>query len=74
MPINSQELILLVSDVTRHEDIRISIKSSVKGGVITGVAATLGGILLGPPGLVIGKCFLNVPTDGCFRKRLQFFA
>ena len=57
MPINSHELISLVSDITRHEDIRVSIQSSVKGGVIAGLGATLGGILLGPAGLIIGNLY-----------------
>jgi len=54
MPINSRELLSVLSQLTQDRHVRNTFTGSLKGGLITGTAATLGGIVLGPFGLIVG--------------------
>ncbi|XP_023233027.1 protein C19orf12 homolog [Centruroides sculpturatus] len=54
MPVNMQDVVEVVCVLADEENIRIAVKESVKGGIITGVAVVVGGVALGPIGLAIG--------------------
>lgn len=55
MPINTVEVLSLVTQVCENEDLRVPIKESLKGGLIAGTTTTIGGLLGGPMGLAIGE-------------------
>ncbi|MPC35743.1 hypothetical protein E2C01_029177 [Portunus trituberculatus] len=54
MPINTVEVLSLVTQVCEEEKLQVSIKESLKGGLIAGTTTTIGGLLGGPIGLAIG--------------------
>ncbi|KAJ9584244.1 hypothetical protein L9F63_021406 [Diploptera punctata] len=54
MPINTREILNAVSQLTADRNVKVAVRESLKGGCITGGAAVLGGLLLGPPGLALG--------------------
>lgn len=55
MPIPTMEILRFVSDLSEEENIKVACNESAKGGLITGAAAFIGGLVLGPAGLAIGK-------------------
>ena len=55
MPIEVDDVMQLLCTLSDEADLKVSVKESVKGGVITGMAATAGALVMGPPGLAIGK-------------------
>ena len=55
MPINSVEILSLVTQVCEEEKLQVSIKESLKGGLLAGTTTTIGGLLGGPIGLAIGE-------------------
>jgi len=40
--------------LAQEEKLQVTVTESLKGGVVTGVATTVGGLLGGPPGFLIG--------------------
>lgn len=57
--IEVDDLIAVLSALASEAGMQVTVKESLKGGVIAGVAAAAGGLVMGPPGLAIGKkCFL----------------
>ncbi|XP_063859455.1 protein C19orf12 homolog isoform X3 [Scylla paramamosain] len=54
MPINTVEILSLVTQVCEEEKLQVPIKESLKGGLIAGTTTTIGGLLGGPIGLAIG--------------------
>lgn len=54
MPINTVEVLSLVTQVCEDENLRVPIKESVKGGFIAGTTTAIGGLLGGPVGLAVG--------------------
>lgn len=61
MPVNTTEIIELLCTLAEEERLRVTIRESVKGGLIAGGMAAAGGFVLGPIGLAIGKfLFLNL--------------
>jgi hypothetical protein len=59
MPINSRELLSVVSQLTEDRHVRVTITESLKGGCIAATTTTVGGILLGPVGLAVGVIFMG---------------
>ncbi|XP_076034673.1 protein C19orf12 homolog [Oratosquilla oratoria] len=57
MPINTIEIIDLLAELSEEENLRVTVKESVKGGLIAGATTVLGGMLLGPVGLAVGGTF-----------------
>lgn len=55
MPLDVDDVLQLLAQLADDTELRVTVKESLKGGVITGAAAVIGGVLLGPPGLAIGK-------------------
>ncbi|KAI0234732.1 hypothetical protein LSAT2_014946 [Lamellibrachia satsuma] len=54
MPLDVDDVLQLLAQLADDTELRVTVKESLKGGVITGAAAVIGGVLLGPPGLAIG--------------------
>ena len=54
MVVRYQEILTLITTIGDDENIRVTVKESLKGGLITGIAATIGGLILGPLGLAVG--------------------
>jgi nicotinamide mononucleotide (NMN) deamidase PncC len=54
MPINTGELLKVVSKLTEDKQVRVTVTESLKGGGIALTTTTVGGLLLGPIGLAIG--------------------
>ena len=54
MVIRTDEVINILSKLSDESGLKVTVNESIKGGVIAGSACTIGGILLGPPGLAIG--------------------
>ncbi|KAG0717829.1 hypothetical protein GWK47_053653 [Chionoecetes opilio] len=59
MPINTVELLSLVTQLCEEKNLRVPIKESLKGGLLTFATTALGGLLAGPVGLAIAM-FLRV--------------
>ncbi|XP_065200855.1 protein C19orf12 homolog [Planococcus citri] len=54
MVIRTREIVEIMADLARHENIRVNITESLKGGLVTGASAFLGGVFLGPLGIAAG--------------------
>ncbi|XP_045608660.1 protein C19orf12 homolog isoform X1 [Procambarus clarkii] len=54
MPINTSEVLSLVTQVCEEEKLRVAMKESIKGGFLAGGSTMIGGLLGGPLGLAIG--------------------
>jgi hypothetical protein len=54
MPLNTKEILSIVTQITQDKHVRVTVGESVKGGCITGATAAVGGLLLGPVGLPLG--------------------
>jgi hypothetical protein len=54
MPLNSRELLNVVTQLTEDRHVRVCITESLKGGCIAATTTVLGGLLLGPVGLAVG--------------------
>lgn len=54
MPIDIKDVMTLLSTLSKEENLRVTVKQSVRGGVIAGLTTAMGGIIAGPPGLAIG--------------------
>ncbi|KAK3862241.1 hypothetical protein Pcinc_031872 [Petrolisthes cinctipes] len=54
MTINTPELLSLLAQLCEEKNLQVTVTESMKGGVITGSTAFLGGLLGGPIGLAVG--------------------
>ncbi len=54
MPLNTREIIRVISDLSEIRPLRVTIYSSAKGAAITGGSTFVGGLLLGPVGMALG--------------------
>jgi nicotinamide mononucleotide (NMN) deamidase PncC len=54
MPINTRELLNVVSQLTENRHVRVTVSESLKGGCIAATTTAAGGIVLGPVGLAVG--------------------
>ncbi|KAJ8930536.1 hypothetical protein NQ314_016649 [Rhamnusium bicolor] len=57
MPLNSDAIIEVCEVISQQEHLKVTIKQTAKGAVITGLGALSGGLLGGPVGMAIGKIF-----------------
>ena len=54
MPVSVDDLQRLMVVLADEEQLKVSSRNSTLGGVVAGVATTVGGLLIGPPGLLVG--------------------
>uniref|UniRef100_A0A182W5G4 Uncharacterized protein n=1 Tax=Anopheles minimus TaxID=112268 RepID=A0A182W5G4_9DIPT len=54
MPINTRELLDAVAILTDKQEMRVTLKCSAKGAIVTGSSSFLGGLVAGPVGLFAG--------------------
>ena len=54
MPLSSHDLQRVVAHLAEEEELKVTVKSSVYGGLVAGITTTLGGLLAGPSGLLVG--------------------
>ena len=57
MVIRTDEILSILSKLSDESGLKVTVHQSVKGGVVAGTACTIGGVLLGPPGLAIGGVY-----------------
>lgn len=71
------DIIQLLTTLSREEDIRVSVKESLKGGAIAGSAACVGGVVAGPPGVAVGAAIGGLlgyyATKGKFKSAVEIF-
>ena len=54
MPVSPVDLQRVMAVLADEDELKVTMKSSAYGGVVAGVATTVGGLVAGPPGLLIG--------------------
>ena len=54
MPVDTREIMSLLSDLGDEKGMKVAITHSAKGGFITGICSMLGGLIMGPIGLAAG--------------------
>lgn len=54
MPVTAEDLVSLLAIITSEYNYQITNSHRMKGGLITGIGATVGGVCGGPVGLVVG--------------------
>lgn len=54
MPISAEDLVSLLAIITSENNYQIIDSHRMKGGLMTGIGATVGGVCGGPVGLVVG--------------------
>lgn len=57
MPINTDELMRVLSHLAEQRNLRVAVTESMKCGLIAGCSAMVFGILMGPLGVAVGKRF-----------------
>ena len=55
MPVEVDDVLQLLALLADETQLKVTVKGSLKGGALVGVTAVIGGVLLGPPGLAIGR-------------------
>lgn len=58
LPIN--EFFEVFEQLCRNRQLKVAAINSIKGGIITGLAAFVGGLMVGPAGLAIGLFKLKI--------------
>jgi len=54
MPVSSVELQRVLAILEDEDQLKVSVKSAGYGGVVAGVTTTIGGLIAGPAGLLVG--------------------
>ena len=70
MPISVVDLQRVLAILAEEDELKVTVKSSAYGGIIAGLTTTVGGILAGPPGLLLGGAIggaLAYNTSGNFK-------
>ena len=70
MVIRTDEILSILSKLSDESGLKVTVQESVKGGVVAGTACTIGGVLLGPPGLAIGGTHSRLIWIGIKQKGL----
>lgn len=55
MPVKRDEMLDVLCMVSKEENLRVTLKHSAKGGLITGATAMAAGFLMGPVGLAVAS-------------------
>ncbi|XP_020783165.2 protein C19orf12 homolog [Boleophthalmus pectinirostris] len=64
------DVMRLCCELSAHEQIKVAVKNSAKGALVTGGSAFVGGLLAGPPGLAVGGAVGGLL--GCWMTSGQF--
>ena len=64
MVLQTNELCQIITTLTDDSGLKVTVNESLKGGLITGIICTIGGLILGPAGLAFGG------TVGNFDKKI----
>ena len=70
MPLSAVELQRVMAILADEDELKVTVKSAAYGGVVAGITTTVGGLLAGPPGLMIGGAvggLLAYNTTGNFK-------
>ena len=70
MPLSPRDLQRVLAILADEDQLKVTVKSSVYGGLLAGVMTTVGGLLGGPPGLLVGGALggaLAYKTAGDFK-------
>jgi hypothetical protein len=74
--ISPDDLVDVLSKLAKDENLQVSVKQSLKGGVIAGTGATVGGLLGGPIGIAVGAtvgmCLYFVSLNRNLTNTLQY--
>lgn len=54
MPLSPRDLQRVLAILADEDQLKVTVKSSMYGGVLAGVMTTVGGLLGGPPGMLVG--------------------
>jgi hypothetical protein len=54
MAINTRHILDIVSELGEDNQVRVTVKESLKGAGIAATTTAVGGVLLGPVGLAVG--------------------
>ena len=49
------DVMRLCCEISAHDQIKVAVKNSTKGAMVSGGTAFVGGLLGGPPGIAVGK-------------------
>ena len=74
MPVSVTDLQRVMAILADEDQLKVTVKSSAYGGVIAGITTTVGGLLAGPPGLLVGGAVggaLAYSTAGNFKPASQ---
>ena len=70
MPLSPRDLQRVLAILADEDQLKVTVKSSVYGGLLAGVMTTAGGLLGGPPGMLVGGALggaLAYKTAGDFK-------
>lgn len=70
MPVSAVELQRVMAILADEDQLKVTVKNAAYGGVVAGITTTVGGLLAGPPGLMIGGAvggLLAYNTTGNFK-------
>jgi len=71
MVIRTDEVVRIISTLSDDSGLKVTVNESMKGGLITGVVCTLGGMIFGPVGLALGGTlggiYSYIKSDGKFK-------
>lgn len=57
MPVTPEDFVVYLSLLSEEMNLRVVVPQNIKGGLITGTSATIGGLCGGPVGLLFGGAF-----------------
>ena len=55
MPLDRHDVMLVLAQLAEEEELRVTVKGSAFGGLVAGLGAFLGGVALGPVGILVGE-------------------
>ena len=55
MPLDRHDIVSLLSQLAEQEELKVTVKGSMLGSLMAGLGAFVGGVALGPPGLLLGE-------------------
>ena len=55
MPVSPEELVRLLALLAQEENLKVTVKETMKGGAMAGAGAVIGGFCGGPVGIAVGE-------------------